>query len=221
MNYTPQPNTFSLFLNDKGGNEKRPDRKGDGNIVIDGKTYNTCYRDWETASPPGPFETAGPEWGCPALFRSPPPSPPSPDVPGYGPYAHRSAEPPCQNSPDTPPSRIKPRFRKKDSVDFSFFFILIHSSAAKFSSSVGHLRCKWQHPLSIEIFVGRAQVLGGQPQRAGAVVSYLLNPRLFSDLNFPAPSFPHLHLHLNPTFRLPLSTSRSSLPSTSYGVIVS
>ena len=40
MNYTPQPNTFSLFLNDKAGNEKRPDRKGDGNIVIDGKTYN-------------------------------------------------------------------------------------------------------------------------------------------------------------------------------------
>jgi len=39
-NYTPQPNTFSLFLNDKAGNEKRPDRKGDGNIVIDGKTYN-------------------------------------------------------------------------------------------------------------------------------------------------------------------------------------
>jgi hypothetical protein len=28
-NYTPQPNTFSLFANDKGDNPKRPDYKGD------------------------------------------------------------------------------------------------------------------------------------------------------------------------------------------------
>jgi hypothetical protein len=27
--YTPQPNTFSLFANDKGDNPKRPDYKGD------------------------------------------------------------------------------------------------------------------------------------------------------------------------------------------------
>ena len=53
MNYTPQPNTFSLFLNDKGGNEKRPDRKGDGNIVIDGKTYNLKLSGWERTSQSG------------------------------------------------------------------------------------------------------------------------------------------------------------------------
>jgi hypothetical protein len=52
-NYTPQPNTFSLFLNDKGGNEKRPDRKGDGNIVIDGKTYNLKLSGWERISQGG------------------------------------------------------------------------------------------------------------------------------------------------------------------------
>jgi uncharacterized protein (DUF736 family) len=52
-NYTPQPNTFSLFLNDKGGNEKRPDRKGDGNIVIDGKTYNLKLSGWERTSQGG------------------------------------------------------------------------------------------------------------------------------------------------------------------------
>ncbi len=28
-NYTPQPNSFSLFANDKGDNPKRPDYKGD------------------------------------------------------------------------------------------------------------------------------------------------------------------------------------------------
>jgi len=28
-NYTPQPNTFSLFANDKGDNPKRPDYRGD------------------------------------------------------------------------------------------------------------------------------------------------------------------------------------------------
>jgi uncharacterized protein (DUF736 family) len=28
-NYTPQPNTFSLFFNEKGDNPKRPDYKGD------------------------------------------------------------------------------------------------------------------------------------------------------------------------------------------------
>jgi hypothetical protein len=28
-NYQPQPNTFSLFANDKGDNPKRPDYKGD------------------------------------------------------------------------------------------------------------------------------------------------------------------------------------------------
>ena len=27
--YTPQPNTFTLFANDKGDNPKRPDYKGD------------------------------------------------------------------------------------------------------------------------------------------------------------------------------------------------
>jgi len=53
MNYTPQPNTFSLFLNDKGGNEKRPDRKGDGNIVIDGKTYNLKLSGWLRTSQGG------------------------------------------------------------------------------------------------------------------------------------------------------------------------
>ena len=45
-----------------------------------------------------------------------------------------------------------------------------------------------------------------QPQRAGAVVSYLLNPRLFSDLKFPAPSFLNLHLH-----PFPISAFRISL----------
>ena len=29
MNYTPQPNTFTLFANDKGDNPKRPDYRGD------------------------------------------------------------------------------------------------------------------------------------------------------------------------------------------------
>ena len=29
MSYTPQPNTFSLFVNDKGDNPKRPDYRGD------------------------------------------------------------------------------------------------------------------------------------------------------------------------------------------------
>jgi uncharacterized protein (DUF736 family) len=52
-NYTPQPNTFSLFLNDKGGNEKRPDRKGDGNIVIEGKTYHIKLSGWERTSQGG------------------------------------------------------------------------------------------------------------------------------------------------------------------------
>jgi hypothetical protein len=28
-NYTPQPNTFTLFVNDKGDNPKRPDYRGD------------------------------------------------------------------------------------------------------------------------------------------------------------------------------------------------
>ena len=28
-NYTPQPNTFSLFANDKGDNPKRPDYRGE------------------------------------------------------------------------------------------------------------------------------------------------------------------------------------------------
>jgi len=28
-NYTPQPNSFTLFANDKGDNPKRPDYKGD------------------------------------------------------------------------------------------------------------------------------------------------------------------------------------------------
>ena len=28
-NYNPQPNSFSLFANDKGDNPKRPDYKGD------------------------------------------------------------------------------------------------------------------------------------------------------------------------------------------------
>jgi len=28
-NYTPQPNTFTLFANDKGDNPKRPDYRGD------------------------------------------------------------------------------------------------------------------------------------------------------------------------------------------------
>jgi len=27
--YTPQPNTFTLFANDKGDNPKRPDYRGD------------------------------------------------------------------------------------------------------------------------------------------------------------------------------------------------
>ena len=27
-NYTPQPNTFTLFVNDKGDNPKRPDYRG-------------------------------------------------------------------------------------------------------------------------------------------------------------------------------------------------
>jgi hypothetical protein len=29
MSYTPQPNTFTLFANDKGDNPKRPDYRGD------------------------------------------------------------------------------------------------------------------------------------------------------------------------------------------------
>jgi hypothetical protein len=29
MSYTPQPNTFTLFVNDKGDNPKRPDWRGD------------------------------------------------------------------------------------------------------------------------------------------------------------------------------------------------
>ena len=29
MSYTPPPNTFSLFVNDKGDNPKRPDYRGD------------------------------------------------------------------------------------------------------------------------------------------------------------------------------------------------
>jgi len=29
MSYTPQPNTFTLFVNDKGDNPKRPDYRGD------------------------------------------------------------------------------------------------------------------------------------------------------------------------------------------------
>jgi len=28
-NYTPQPNSFTLFVNDKGDNPKRPDYRGD------------------------------------------------------------------------------------------------------------------------------------------------------------------------------------------------
>ena len=29
MSYTPHPNTFTLFVNDKGDNPKRPDYRGD------------------------------------------------------------------------------------------------------------------------------------------------------------------------------------------------
>jgi hypothetical protein len=29
MSYTPQPNPFTLFVNDKGDNPKRPDYRGD------------------------------------------------------------------------------------------------------------------------------------------------------------------------------------------------
>ena len=32
--YTPQPNTFTLFANDKGDNPKRPDYKGDIILVV-------------------------------------------------------------------------------------------------------------------------------------------------------------------------------------------
>jgi uncharacterized protein (DUF736 family) len=35
-NYTPQPNSFSLFANDKGDNPKRPDYKGD--IILEDGT---------------------------------------------------------------------------------------------------------------------------------------------------------------------------------------
>jgi hypothetical protein len=35
MSYTPQPNTFTLFVNDKGDNPKRPDYRGDA-VLPDG-----------------------------------------------------------------------------------------------------------------------------------------------------------------------------------------
>ena len=43
MNYTPQPNSFTLFANDKGDNPKRPDYRGDA-ILPDGtKMKLSCW----------------------------------------------------------------------------------------------------------------------------------------------------------------------------------
>jgi len=36
MSYTPQPNTFTLFANDKGDNPKRPDYRGE--VVLPDET---------------------------------------------------------------------------------------------------------------------------------------------------------------------------------------
>ena len=55
-NYTPQPNTFSLFANDKGDNPKRPDYKGDI-ILPDGRLWillpKSCWRFLEPVSSAG------------------------------------------------------------------------------------------------------------------------------------------------------------------------
>jgi len=42
-NYTPQPNTFTLFVNDKGDNPKRPDYRGDAVLPDGTKMKLSCW----------------------------------------------------------------------------------------------------------------------------------------------------------------------------------
>ena len=41
--YTPQPNTFTLFVNDKGDNPKRPDYRGDAVLPDGTKMKLSCW----------------------------------------------------------------------------------------------------------------------------------------------------------------------------------
>jgi hypothetical protein len=43
MSYTPQPNTFTLFVNDKGDNPKRPDYRGDAVLPDGTKMKLSCW----------------------------------------------------------------------------------------------------------------------------------------------------------------------------------
>lgn len=51
MAYEPRDNSGSLFLNDKQGNQKRPDRRG--SAMINGKEYWVSA--WDKRGPKGDF----------------------------------------------------------------------------------------------------------------------------------------------------------------------